>query len=62
MPAVILNALTGKPLPIYGKGENIRDWLYVKDHATVLEKGALGRSYNIGGENERTNLELIRTL
>ncbi|MCZ4262846.1 dTDP-glucose 4,6-dehydratase [Limimaricola sp. G21655-S1] len=66
VPVVILNALAGKPLPIYGKGENIRDWLYVEDHAdallTVLEKGALGRSYNIGGENERTNLELVRTL
>ncbi|WP_432257121.1 dTDP-glucose 4,6-dehydratase [Limimaricola sp. AA108-03] len=66
VPVVILNALAGKPLPIYGKGENIRDWLYVEDHAdallTVLEKGVLGRSYNIGGENERTNLELVRTL
>ncbi len=66
VPVVILNALAGKPLPIYGKGENIRDWLYVEDHAdallTVLEKGALGRSYNIGGENERTNLELVRLL
>ncbi|WP_370162359.1 dTDP-glucose 4,6-dehydratase [Limimaricola soesokkakensis] len=66
VPVVILNALAGKPLPIYGKGENIRDWLYVEDHAdallTVLEKGALGRSYNIGGESERTNLELVRTL
>ncbi len=66
VPVVILNALAGKELPIYGKGENIRDWLYVEDHAdallTVLEKGALGRSYNIGGENERTNLELVRTL
>jgi dTDP-glucose 4,6-dehydratase len=66
VPVVILNALAGEPLPIYGKGANIRDWLYVEDHAdallTVLEKGALGRSYNIGGENERTNLELVRTL
>ncbi|MGR3590549.1 MAG: dTDP-glucose 4,6-dehydratase [Limimaricola soesokkakensis] len=66
VPVVILNALAGRELPIYGKGENIRDWLYVEDHAdallTVLEKGALGRSYNIGGENERTNLELVRTL
>lgn len=65
-PVVILNALAGKPLPIYGDGENIRDWLYVEDHADalllVLEKGALGRSYNIGGENERTNLELVKTL
>ena len=66
IPVVILNALAGKPLPIYGDGGNIRDWLYVGDHADalllVLEKGALGRSYNIGGENERTNLELVKTL
>ena len=56
----------GKPLPIYGDGGNIRDWLYVEDHADalllVLAKGAVGRSYNIGGENERTNLELVKTL
>ncbi|MEO0944428.1 MAG: dTDP-glucose 4,6-dehydratase [Pseudomonadota bacterium] len=66
IPVVILNALAGKPLPIYGDGSNVRDWLYVEDHADallcVLEKGRLGRSYNIGGENERTNLELIQTL
>ena len=66
VPVVILNALAGKPLPIYGQGANIRDWLYVEDHAEalllVLEKGAVGRSYNIGGENERTNLDLVRTL
>ncbi|WP_406870113.1 dTDP-glucose 4,6-dehydratase [Thioclava sp. 'Guangxiensis'] len=66
IPVVILNALAGKPLPIYGAGDNIRDWLYVEDHADalllVVEKGELGRSYNIGGENERTNLELVRTL
>ena len=66
IPVVILNALAGKPLPIYGDGSNVRDWLYVEDHADalllVLEKGALGRSYNIGGENERSNLELVRTL
>ena len=66
IPVVILNALAGKPLPIYGDGSNIRDWLYVEDHADalllVLEKGRLGESYNIGGENERTNLELVRTL
>ncbi|WP_335949764.1 dTDP-glucose 4,6-dehydratase [Salipiger bermudensis] len=66
IPVVILNALAGKPLPIYGKGDNIRDWLYVEDHADalllVVEKGELGRSYNIGGENERTNLELVKTL
>jgi len=66
IPVIILNALAGKPLPIYGDGSNVRDWLYVEDHANalllVLEKGALGRSYNIGGENERSNLELVRTL
>ena len=66
VPVMILNALADKPLPIYGNGSNIRDWLYVEDHADallhVLEKGAIGRSYNIGGENERTNLELVQTL
>jgi len=66
IPVIILNALAGQPLPIYGDGSNIRDWLYVEDHAAalllVVEKGELGRSYNIGGENERTNLELVQTL
>ena len=66
VPVIILNALAGKPLPIYGNGSNVRDWLYVEDHADalllVLEKGIVGRSYNIGGENERTNLELVQTL
>ena len=66
IPVIILNALAGKPLPIYGTGSNIRDWLYIEDHADalllVLEKGTIGRSYNIGGENERTNLELVQTL
>ena len=66
VPVIILNALAGKSLPIYGDGSNIRDWLYVEDHAdallTVLEKGVVNRSYNIGGENERTNLELVQTL
>lgn len=66
IPVIILNALAGKPLPIYGDGSNIRDWLFVEDHADalllVMEKGALGRSYNISGENERTNLELVKTL
>lgn len=66
IPVIILNALAGKPLPIYGDGSNIRDWLFVEDHADalllVVANGALGRSYNIGGENERTNLELVETL
>ena len=66
IPVIILNALAGKSLPIYGNGSNIRDWLYVEDHVDalllVLEKGTIGRSYNIGGENELTNLELVQTL
>ena len=66
IPVVILNALAGKPIPIYGAGLNIRDWLYVEDHAdallTVVQKGEVGRSYNIGGENEKTNLDLVKTI
>ncbi|MFG6515455.1 dTDP-glucose 4,6-dehydratase [Sulfitobacter sp. TB366] len=66
IPVVILNALAGKPLPIYGTGANVRDWLFVEDHAdallTVLTKGEIGRSYNIGGENECSNLELVERL
>ncbi len=66
IPVVILNALAGKDIPIYGDGSNVRDWLYVEDHADalllVLQKGELGRSYNIGGENERSNLELVQTI
>ncbi len=66
VPVIILNALAGKDLPIYGDGSNVRDWLYVEDHAEallcVLQKGALGRSYNIGGENERSNLDLVKSL
>lgn len=66
IPVIILNALAGKDLPIYGDGSNIRDWLYVEDHAdallTVVAKGDVGRTYNVGGENERTNLELVKTL
>jgi dTDP-glucose 4,6-dehydratase len=66
IPVVILNALAGKPIPIYGNGDNIRDWLYVEDHADalllVMEKGTNGKSYNIGGENERSNLELVQTI
>jgi dTDP-glucose 4,6-dehydratase len=66
VPVVILNALHGLPIPVYGKGENVRDWLYVEDHAdallTVLAKGELGRSYNIGGENEARNIDLVRMI
>ncbi len=66
IPVVILNALSGKHIPIYGAGDNIRDWLHVEDHAEalllVLEKGETGRSYNIGGENEMTNLDLVKML
>ena len=66
IPLVILNALDGKELPIYGKGDNIRDWLYVDDHARalcrVLEAGRTGHSYNVGGNNEKTNLEVVETI
>ena len=66
IPGAILNALAGKPIPVYGTGENVRDWLYVEDHAdallTVVEKGRVGRSYNIGGENERRNIDLVRLI
>jgi len=66
IPLVILNALDEKPLPVYGKGDNIRDWLYVEDHAralvTVVESGTLGETYNVGGRNERTNLEVVETI
>jgi dTDP-glucose 4,6-dehydratase len=63
IPVVILNALAGRDIPVYGKGENIRDWLYVEDHAEallcVLQKGRVGRSYNIGGGNEVRNIDLV---
>jgi dTDP-glucose 4,6-dehydratase len=66
IPVVILNALAGKPIPVYGKGENVRDWLYVEDHAdallTVLSKGLPGRSYNIGGENEARNIDIVTAI
>lgn len=66
VPVVILKALSGQPIPVYGDGGNVRDWLYVEDHADalllVLEKGQLNRSYNIGGENEATNIDLVRTI
>ncbi|MEM9344181.1 MAG: dTDP-glucose 4,6-dehydratase [Pseudomonadota bacterium] len=66
IPVVILKALHGEPIPVYGKGENVRDWLYVEDHAdallTVVEKGEVGRTYNIGGENEAKNIDLVRKI
>jgi dTDP-glucose 4,6-dehydratase len=66
IPLVILNALNGKPLPIYGDGQQVRDWLYVGDHCSaiceVLAKGMLGETYNIGGWNEKTNLEVVKTI
>lgn len=66
IPVVILNALHGRPIPVYGQGLNVRDWLYVEDHADalllVVAKGKLGRSYNIGGENEAKNIEIVRTI
>lgn len=66
IPVTIINALLGKPLPIYGEGKNVRDWLHVEDHAAalllVLERGVIGRQYVIGGEAERTNLELVEAI
>ncbi len=66
IPLMILNALEGKSLPVYGKGENVRDWLYVEDHAealiTVFETGRLGETYNIGGYNEKKNIDVVKTI
>lgn len=66
IPLVILNALAGKPLPIYGDGQQVRDWLYVKDHCSairrVLEAGQLGETYNVGGWNEKANLDVVKTI
>lgn len=66
IPLTILNALEGKSLPVYGKGENVRDWLYVDDHAKalwlILTTGKVGESYNVGGRNERTNLEVVEAI
>jgi dTDP-glucose 4,6-dehydratase len=66
IPLVILNALAGKPLPIYGDGQQIRDWLFVKDHCSairrVLEVGQLGETYNIGGSNEKLNLDVVHAI
>lgn len=66
IPLMILNALNGKPLPIYGDGQNVRDWLYVTDHCSairrVLEAGQLGETYNVGGWNEKTNIDVVNTI
>ncbi|ENM3939739.1 MULTISPECIES: dTDP-glucose 4,6-dehydratase [Vibrio] len=66
IPLMILNALAGKPLPVYGKGNQIRDWLYVEDHARALYKvvteGVVGETYNIGGHNEKQNIDVVKTL
>ena len=66
IPVVILNALHGRPIPVYGEGLNVRDWLYVEDHAEallrVVQEGEVGRSYNIGGENEARNIDLVRMI
>jgi dTDP-glucose 4,6-dehydratase len=66
IPLVIHNALSGKPLPVYGDGRNIRDWLYVADHCSairiVLARGKVGETYNVGGKNEKTNLDVVRTI
>lgn len=66
IPLMIANALNEKPLPVYGKGENVRDWLYVEDHCIaidlILHQGRIGEVYNIGGHNERTNLEVVKAI
>jgi dTDP-glucose 4,6-dehydratase len=66
IPLMIVNALAGKPLPVYGDGQQIRDWLYVTDHCSairaVLAKGRLGETYNIGGWNEKANIDIVRTI
>ena len=66
IPLMILNALEGKPLPVYGNGQQIRDWLYVEDHARALflaaTKGDIGETYNIGGHNEKANIDVVNTL
>ena len=66
IPLTILHALEGKPLPVYGRGENVRDWLFVEDHAEALElvltRGRVGESYNVGGRAERTNLQVVEAI
>jgi dTDP-glucose 4,6-dehydratase len=66
IPLTILNALAGEQLPVYGKGENVRDWLYVEDHAraldTIIDRGRIGETYNVGGRNERRNIDVVRRI
>jgi dTDP-glucose 4,6-dehydratase len=66
IPLTILNALAGERLPVYGRGENVRDWLYVEDHARALdlisERGRVGETYNVGGRNERRNIDVVRRI
>lgn len=66
IPLTILNALAGEPLPVYGAGENVRDWLYVEDHARaldmIIERGCVGETYNVGGRNERRNIDVVRRI
>ncbi|WP_347302378.1 dTDP-glucose 4,6-dehydratase [Croceibacterium sp. TMG7-5b_MA50] len=66
IPLTILNALEGRPLPVYGKGENVRDWLFVEDHARaldlIIERGQVGETYNVGGRNERRNIDVVRRI
>jgi len=66
IPVIILNALNGKPIPVYGQGTNVRDWLYVEDHArallTVVQKGRVGETYNIGGDSEARNIDIVRSV
>ena len=66
IPLTIINAIEGRPLPVYGRGENVRDWLHVEDHARALEliltRGRIGESYNVGGRAERSNLGVVETI
>src|SRR6185437_13793203 len=66
IPLIIQNALSGKPLPVYGKGENVRDWLFVEDHARALrlvtERGTPGETYNVGGDNEWKDIDVVRRI
>ena len=66
IPLIILNALAGRPLPVYGAGENVRDWLHVEDHVRaldlIIEKGRPGETYNVGGRNERRNIDVVRRI